>query len=468
MQNDESIWPCHSAPMNLKLTTLLLLCCFNINAAVIAILDNGVDHSHYKLKNNIYKNYVEVQNNRDDDRNGYVDDVMGWNFIAMNNVVFDFEREIYLTHDIERYYHLRAKDSLGTITEVEDREYSILKKDKELKERRSEFTSWMHGTHIAGIAANTSELPEELEEDDILLLPIVYLGDATSGPALAPEFKPTASRNLRTQRRHLNSYWKEFMAWQVNKFKLGARYAASKAQVANGSFGQSFGGIQDRMKSYYKEQIGQELSEEDSFKAAQDFMVELMVQTEKVLKKFPNTLFVFSAGNKKNDSDIYIHFPSAARLPNVLSVGASFEYNEMAYFSNFGKETVDLFAPGLAIHSTIPRQGHLRINGTSQASPFVANTAAKAIALAKKLNIKISIKDIRKIILLTVNKKDELREKSVAGGIIHPARVYKTIRLLRRYSLSRSINYANSWIPDMAITHEKSDHKGLFIELPTP
>lgn len=57
---------------------------------VVAIIDSGIDISHEALKNCLWKNASEIaSNNIDDDNNGYVDDIYGWNFNANNNVVMD-------------------------------------------------------------------------------------------------------------------------------------------------------------------------------------------------------------------------------------------------------------------------------------------------------------------------------------------------------------------------------------------
>ncbi len=53
---------------------------------VVAVIDNGFDIHHPDLKANVWKNSKEIaNNNKDDDNNGYVDDVYGWNFLDNNN-----------------------------------------------------------------------------------------------------------------------------------------------------------------------------------------------------------------------------------------------------------------------------------------------------------------------------------------------------------------------------------------------
>jgi subtilisin len=65
----------------------------------IAILDDGVDYNHPDLRDNIWQNEKEIANNGiDDDRNGFVDDVQGWNFVENNNDPMDRSRDGHGTH----------------------------------------------------------------------------------------------------------------------------------------------------------------------------------------------------------------------------------------------------------------------------------------------------------------------------------------------------------------------------------
>ncbi|AFY53481.1 subtilisin-like serine protease [Rivularia sp. PCC 7116] len=59
---------------------------------VVAVLDTGVDYTHDDLKNNIWTNSGEIENNgKDDDGNGYIDDFYGWNFDGDNNSTIDVD-----------------------------------------------------------------------------------------------------------------------------------------------------------------------------------------------------------------------------------------------------------------------------------------------------------------------------------------------------------------------------------------
>ncbi len=95
-------------------------------------------------------------------------------------------------------------------------------------------------------------------------------------------------------------------------------------------------------------------------------------------------LLVAAAGNDNTNVDKDVHYPSkfytkGGEAENFISVGASsFEESEKlpADFSNFGNKTVDVFAPGVAIYSTVPNSKYEEKQGTSMASPAVAGVAA--------------------------------------------------------------------------------------------
>jgi subtilisin family serine protease len=146
----------------------------------------------------------------------------------------------------------------------------------------------------------------------------------------------------------------------------GIRYAVDNgAKIINMSFGKSY--------SPYKKVVDEAVRYAES----------------------KGVLLIHAAGNSNQDNDVEANFPNRTykaqgqEFSNWLEIGASsFQkgINLPADFSNYGKKSVDFFAPGVDILSTTPDNTYDTYSGTSMAAPTVAGVAALVLSYEADLD----------------------------------------------------------------------------------
>lgn len=87
-------------------------------------------------------------------------------------------------------------------------------------------------------------------------------------------------------------------------------------------------------------------------------------------------LFIAAAGNSSQNIDQFPSYPAGYDNDNIISVAAIDEYDQLAYFSNYGTTNVDIAAPGVGIYSTLPNGRYGSMDGTSMAAPHVTGAVA--------------------------------------------------------------------------------------------
>jgi subtilisin family serine protease len=247
---------------------------------IIAIIDSGVNFNHPHLRQNILVNAKETKNGIDDDGNGFVDDVVGWDFAFGDASPFDDEG---------------------------------------------------HGSHVAGLAAGS-----------------------TFGLAKAARILPVKAMGA--------------MGGDAGTIAAAIRYAVDRdARILNLSLGTYHGPHPEVLAAVeYAESKG--------------------------------VLLVTAAGNGDPNTGIGIntdevpHYPSTLPAGNILNVGAKGAGDELAFYSNYGPQTVHVAAPGgdesqRLISTFFDNPAGLifeKMSGTSMAAPLVAGLAAQVLALHPK------------------------------------------------------------------------------------
>jgi thermitase len=129
-------------------------------------------------------------------------------------------------------------------------------------------------------------------------------------------------------------------------------------------------------------------------------------------------LFVAAAGNNNENADRSPHYPSGYDLPNVVSVAALNRRDERASFSNYGPKSVHVAAPGAEILSTWLGGEYEEHSGTSMATPVVAGVAALVLSVEPNL----SVAELKKRLMDSVDKLDALKGVVASGGRVNAAR----------------------------------------------
>lgn len=403
---------------------------------IVAILDSGVDTDHEDLKNKIWVNEDEIPGNGiDDDKNGYIDDINGWNFIGGKDgtqVSFD-------TWEVTRLYKLYSdkfkNKELNSLSKEDKKEYKLyleIKKDyeKQLGDAKGnyEFIKRIYNKYTESEAVINKFLDTEewtaddlrkiqSEEKDILDAKnfILSMIDSNYTKAHMTEgldifdkivnFKLNPDHDSRyivgdNYEDKTEKYYGNNSVIGPNPFH-GTHVAGIIGAERNNNIG--INGIADNVKFMVLRTVpsGDERDKDvaNSIYYAVDNGAKIINMSfgksyspnkEYVDKAFKyaeehGVLIVHAAGNDSENNDKVKNFPHRQYLNSNdecstwIEVGASsWKQNDefIGPFSNYGKINVDLFAPGVDLYSTTPNQNYKSASGTSMAAPVVTGVAA--------------------------------------------------------------------------------------------
>lgn len=436
-------------------------------ATTVAIIDSGVDYRHVDLRDNIWMNPGEVPwNDRDDDGNGFIDDVYGWNFAENNNEVIDYSYLGMLSPDIRRFFDIQTGMMLGTATREEIEWVREKINDQEFLRKLMIYGNFMHGTHVAGIAV------EGVEEAKILTVKLIPTEVKLPFSVQALLGSKDIQSEDKSLRMGLVKMGLAALAKQQAQLliQIGEYVGNHGSRVANGSFGTGYAQAEMIVSIIFQGIFGRGPSEEETFEVATHFLNALIEESTAMVDVAPETLFVFAAGNDNTNNDVFPTSPTNIARSNVISVAATYDRVFLAPFSNYGVNTVDVAAPGLGIVNTVPGDEYLGVSGTSQAAPYVARVAAEVISV----NPELTPSEVRRIILGTVDAKDFLEGKVRSGGIANGERAKFAAELSKTMALNLAIRESLRQVADVPADMDKAFMgflnfiPGLVPSLPSP
>lgn len=148
--------------------------------------------------------------------------------------------------------------------------------------------------------------------------------------------------------------------------------------------------------------------------------------------KNSDALVVAAAGNSGTNNDYKSMYPASYELPNLLAVAATNNRDELADFSNYGVELVDVAAPGDYIFSTALGGGYVFMEGTSMSTPYVSGIAG----LIKSYKDSLTSTELANIIKESVDKNTSLANKIETGGRVD---AYNALSLIDDYFVTEEL-----------------------------
>lgn len=417
--------------LNLILLTSICLS----HAASIAIIDTGFDLDHEFLRPKILKKETDEEAISPGLKN-----FKYWQFQDNSHLKTSVIQDPSLVNEILLFRTIRAKGHKQGLTLEEFEWFKKKNSDKEFMDSVKKFKRHAHGTFVAGIALREGENINIFPIRGLNLPhPVVAVDDSTA-------IKTTETNTLSPEEKFKNQI-QNSVNRVTKKFAKICRYVAeNKIDIVNASYGITYKNIVTKFREKYKETVGKDIEEMRLQAIVREYFNELFKEASKTISKYPNTLFIFSAGNSGLSNDEFPHYPSKVKLPNTLSIGAT-NGEFLASFSNFGLKSVDIGAPGVAILSLVPKvysqdgkDIYSPSSGTSMAAPYVSNLAAQI----RNINPKLKASEIKEIIISTGDEKDHLKDKFLSGSIVNNERALKAALLSKDLPLQQSINLSRS------------------------
>jgi subtilisin family serine protease len=467
---------------------------------VVAVIDSGTETWHPDLFPNIWVNKDEIPgNNIDDDKNGYIDDVHGWSFIggktedvAEDNLEFT---RVYKT--LRNRFKGKDPASVSKSDQADFKQYQAMEKDmearlKRAKEQKDEFNQFFALYTMADNAFKkalskekyTLEEVQAYEAKDEMMSGMKEVMIIVMSNNLVEDF-PEWRKQVENQTKYAYNldFDPRYMVGDNYNDPRERNYGNNRINGPHAEHGTHVAGIigaergnggMDGVCSNCELMIIRCVPDGDerdkdvanairyaadngarvinmSFGKSYSPFKEVVDEAVKYAES-KGVLLVHAAGNDSKDIDKASNFPTrryndGSECSTWLEIGASGPARDelLADFSNYGRKSVDVFAPGVSIYSTMTNDTFKAQDGTSMASPVAAGAAATLMAYFPEL----TAKDVKAILLKSAVPYKKLK-------FTHPANDKKKIafgqcsRTGAVINLYQAVKIAETWKPGSA------------------
>ena len=408
---------------------------------IVAVIDSGIDTAHEDLKPILWINLKEKPSNGiDDDKNGYIDDVNGWNFIGGKdgrNVKEDSYEAARVYHKLKTKWE--GKTNADAIAATDKKEFADFERAKQktvgdVDPQQMKQIEFMYAKVIKGdsiirkeigkTAYNSLDMDSYKPTDADAKMTKAILQNISKANNTTDITNEQLIEELSGELRKGESASKAPIEYRKDIVKddesnINDRYYGNNDLLASTPMhgthcagiiaavrtnGKGMDGVADNVRIMAIRAVpdGDEHDKDiaNAIRYAVDngaqiismsFGKDFSPEKEWVDEAFryaasKNVLLVHAAGNDSKNVDTTYNFPNPyyingkGRAENVITVGAAGDLKNgglTASFSNYGKKEVDVFAPGVNIYSTLPGGNNYgNLSGTSMACPVVAGTAA--------------------------------------------------------------------------------------------
>ena len=426
---------------------------------IVAVIDSGIDIEHEDLKNVMWVNPKEIAgNNIDDDKNGYVDDMHGWNFLG--DIVKENMEYVRIVRKLKPKYDGKTQASVSAVDSAEFALYQKANQEfsKEIEQTTASASRYasMLGRLKPAHAAISEKLgkedyskqdlsgiedPEGEQKEHIAMLTqmLNFSDDIPSfieriqGGVSYFEGRLNSHFDTTTDFRSVigdnpddnsNPYYGNNDVDGPDPKKKDAKHGTHVAGIiaAQRDNGVGMNGVAQNVQIMAVRAVpdGDEYDKDiaNAIRYAVDNGAKVInTSFGKYYSTNPqwvwdalayasenDVLIVNAAGNEGTDLDTIQVYPNdqvgvgAEISDTFLTVGAlNYKYGSdlLATFSNYGKVNVDVFSPGVKIWATTPLDTYEYLQGTSMASPNVAGVAA----MVRSYYPKLSAKQVKQILM---------------------------------------------------------------------